>query len=350
MKKPPARAVDVARMAGVSTATVSRALAAPDTVAPETRARVMKAMARVDYTPNVAARTLRARQARMVLVIVPDIASPFFPEILKGIDAALTEAGYGMIIGDLDGQPQKEGRFVDLCAAGAVDGTLLLSTVSVPRNGRRSLLDARRPVVAVSEAIEHAPFPQVVIDNRASSRAIVRQLIGLGHHRIAFLSGPTVYTSREREAGFRDALAEAGLPCAPDLLLEGDYSAAAGAAGARSFLAMRNRPTAVHAAGDLMAIAFMRTVQMAGLLVPDDVSVAGFDGIEFAALCDPPLTTVRQPRRELGRVAAKLLIDRIEGRAASAADVTRLAAPIEPGASIGPPKGSTLRTFRGRRD
>lgn len=313
-KSQPAKIADVARLAGVSAATVSRTLATPGIVSEETRAKVMIAVQRVGYTPNVAAQNLRARRSRMALVVLPNIENPFFAGILRGIDEALSTAGYGFIVANLGDETEKENRYVDLATAGLVDGVLLLCG-HVPQGAQRSLGDARLPTVAACELIAGAGFPQVEVDNRAAARGAVEYLGALGHRRIGYVSGPARNVlDHARRAGYRDAIGDR----AP-VEWEGNFTFAAGVAAARAYIAMpdRARPTAIFAANDEMAIGFLKSVHAAGLTVPDDISVVGFDGIEYAEYCEPSLTTVVQPRREIGDTAARLLVDLMEGKAAT---------------------------------
>ena len=299
-------------MAGVSTATVSRAMTSPRKLTPETLARVEDAVRRTGYTPNLAARSLRARRTMLVLVVVPDIANPFFADVLLGIDEALSRHGYGLLIGNLGHAGRKERHLLQVVQAGQVDGVILLNG-HVLRDGKRTLLHADIPVVAVCEAIPGADFPQVDVRNREASASAVGHLAALGHRRIAYLGGPPGnILEQARQAGFRDGLAAAGI--AAGAFYPGDFTFEAGRAAAASMLARARRPTALFAANDEMAIGFLRAVREAGLRVPDDISIVGFDGIGFSDYVEPLLTTFRQPRRELGRIGAELLLCSLAGR------------------------------------
>ena len=314
---------DVARMAGVSVATVSRALANPDVVTQETRQRVMAAVAQSGYTPNASARNLRIRRTMMALVVVPDIANPFFAEILRGIDARLSQHGYGLIIANLDNSPAKETRYVDLAYSGQVDGILLLCG-RVPGLPGRDMAGAGLPLVAACEQIHGARFPQVEINNRAAARQAVAHLAGLGHRRIAYLSGPGAnILDQQRRQGYADALADAGIAPDPALMFAGDFTFRAGAAAARRILdlPLADRPTALFAANDEMAIGFLKAAHAAGCRVPDDFSVVGFDAIEYADYCEPTLTTVSQPRYQIGEQAAGLLVKAMISQDVTSSDV-----------------------------
>jgi LacI family transcriptional regulator, repressor for deo operon, udp, cdd, tsx, nupC, and nupG len=312
-----ARIQDVAKLADVSTATVSRALATPERVSPEARARVLEAIAKTGYVPNPAARTLRSQKTYMVLVVLPDLSNTFFSKILRGIEETLFEAGYGMIISDLDGSPEKEAHFAAFTAAGRVDGAILLNghLFGQSREGEGQPARIKIPLVAVCEAIPGADIPQIEIDNRAAAYGMTQHLASLGHRSIAYVSGPASnILERERFQGFKDGLETAGLPFDPALVLPGDYTIEAGVRAGQDLVARPTRPTAVFCTSDEMAIGLMRTLFSAGLRVPEDISVAGFDDIEFAAVAEPPLTTIHQPRRELGQAAASALIELLQGR------------------------------------
>jgi LacI family repressor for deo operon, udp, cdd, tsx, nupC, and nupG len=312
-----ARIQDVARLADVSTATVSRALAMPDRVSPEARARVLDAIARTGYVPNPAARSLRSQKTFMVLVVLPDLANTFFSRILRGIEETLFEAGYGMIISDLDGSPEKEAHFAAFTAAGRVDGAILLNghLFGQSRDGRGTPATLNIPLVALCEAIPNADIPQIEIDNRGAASRMTRHLASLGHKQIAYVSGPAENVlERERFRGYREGLQAAGLPFDPALVFPGDFTLESGVKAGQDLVARKERPTAIFCTSDEMAIGVVRTLRSADLRVPEDISVAGFDDIEFAAAAQPALTTIHQPRRELGQAAAAVLIDLLQGR------------------------------------
>ena len=303
---------EVAAMAGVSTATVSRALSEPAQLRPGTLARVQAAVRQSGYRPNIAARTLRAGRTMLALVVVPDIANPFFSDVLRGIEDALSDQRYGLLIGNLDGRA-REAQMVDIVRAGQVDGVLLLNG-RVPRGGGQRLTEAGVPIVAVCEAVPGARFPQVDVGNRVAARAAVAHLVALRHRRLAYIGGPPGNVlEQERQAGFREGVAEAADQGVEACYLPGDFTFAAGAAAATGLLAMRARPTGVFAANDEMAIGLLKTLRRAGLDVPGTLSVVGFDGIAFADYVEPTLTTFSQPRRALGAQGAGLLLRAMQG-------------------------------------
>lgn len=309
----PPKIGDVARRAGVSTATVSRTLTQPDSVKAETRRRVLEVVRELGYTPNAAARNLRAGKTRMVLVVVPKLANPYFVEVVRGIDRELSAHGYGLIVGDLDNSADKEAHLVELAYAGQLDGVIVMSG-RMPRSAGRELDGAGVPIVSACVPLQHPAVGSVLIDDEAATRVQVGHLVSRGHRSLVYLSGASGnFNDAARYRGFRAAAAEAGIPEDRLMRIEGDYTFEAGAAAALVYLDLPSdrRPTGVVAASDEMAIGFMRTVRRHGVHVPEDVSVVGFDGIEFASYCEPTLTTIRQPRRGIGAMAARLLLARI---------------------------------------
>lgn len=318
-KKPTVRLTDVAKMVGVSTATVSRALANPESVSPTTRKLILDAVRKAGYTPNVAARNLRVRHTKMVLVVVSQISNVVFAEVLSGIDEELNLHGYGLIIGHLDNKAEREDHFVRVALSGAVDGILLLSLRQLPSGARGTILDAGLPTVVLNEHIPGVNVPEVTVNDRESSAQMVAHLAGLGHRHIGHIAGPDHnFTAVERKIGFEQGLRDAGLDPAQAPVWQGRYLLSDGAACGAAFLKMSPRPTAIFAANDEMAIGFVKYVTEHGLRVPQDVSVAGFDGIAFADYLAPTLTTLLQPRREVGRVAARLLVQQLQGQAVAA--------------------------------
>lgn len=305
------RIADVARIAGVSTATVSRVLASPDKVRQKTRDLVMEAVRQCGYTPNSVARNLRKRRTMNALVVVPNLANPVFAQILRGIDDELTQAGYGLVIGNLDNCEEREARYVELALSRQVDGVVLMNG-RVPESNTRTMREAGIPMVAMCAAIDDDRIPSVVVQDREASRTAVEYLAKLGHRRLGFIAGPpSNIIAAERLAGFLQGIEEAGLSDKDFVKWEGRFVFSAGVSAAEAFLQMKNRPTGVYASSDESAIAFIKVVRAAGLRVPEDVSVVGFDGIEFADYVEPTLTTFRQPLHALGRKGAAVLLKMI---------------------------------------
>ncbi|MBM6596541.1 LacI family DNA-binding transcriptional regulator [Microvirga pudoricolor] len=311
------RIADVARLAGVSTATVSRVLSDPDKVRQKTCDLVMEAVRRSGYTPDRTAQNLRTRRTMNVLVVAPRLTNPVFAQVLRGVDDELTRCGYGIIVGNLDNQREREPRYVALALSRQIDGVLLL-TGHVPQDGDRNMKEAGLPIVAMCAAIDDPSIPNVVVQDREAARQAVEYLVRLGHRRFGYISGtPTSIIEVERYAGFVEGVAAGGFSQRDIVRWEGAFVFATGVAAAEAFLRLKKRPTGVFAACDESAIGFVKTVQAAGIRIPQDVSVIGFDGIEVSDYIEPPLTTFRQPMYDMGRAGAQILLNMMQGEAAT---------------------------------
>lgn len=312
------RMSDVARRARVSTATVSRVLAGYPHVSTETRQRVLQAIEDLQYHPNRLARSLRRSASKLVVVILPDITNPFFSEIVKGLEEAAAERGFHVLLGNTGNSVEREQELLGLTDERFVDG-VILATARLPR----SVLQRRKPRVPLVMACEYVDadeVPTVAIDNRAAARDAVERLIAAGHRRIACVTGPMeVVLSRDRLQGYLEALRAAGITPEDRLIVRGDWTFASGYAAAATLFAYGPPPTALFCSNDEMALGCMKWLQDHGLHVPADVSVVGFDDIPASTWVTPELTTVRQPKAEIGRRAMSLLLDLVEGR-----DVPRL--------------------------
>ncbi|WEK06393.1 MAG: LacI family DNA-binding transcriptional regulator [Candidatus Devosia phytovorans] len=306
---------DVARVSGVSTATVSRALSNPDRVRESTRARIDEAVRVTGYTPNQSARSLRQKTARTILVALPDIRNSFFSIILDSIEREAAARGYGVLVSNrFSDDPGR--RMRDYFLSNRVDGLLLFDgSVDLEQLMVLTGHPAPVPLVVACEEIPLAPFHTVKTDNAYAAERATRHLISLGHRRIGHITGPfgNVLTG-QRESGFRKAMADAGLDMRDDWLFGGTFEMEAGLSAASQFLALEDRPTALFVANDECALGFLSAIRRHGLSCPDDVSVVGFDDLDISAHMFPPLTTMRQPREALGRIAAGALIDVIEGQ------------------------------------
>ena len=316
---------DVARLAGVSTATVSRALHEPGKVSPGTAARVHAAVQEIGYTLNIAARTLRQRRSNALLVVVPSIGNTFYGEVLAGIEAAAHAAGQTILIGDSAQDPAREAAYLAWLRNGRADGVFLMTRPEIDWSAVAPVAETGlRPVVMISEPAVSTDMPLVSIDHRRGAADITAHLIAAGHRRIAHLAGPDTTGLRAlRLEGWRDAHRAAGLAADPGLVLAGDFTAESGARAAPLLMALAPRPTAVFCANDEMAMGLIGALARQGIRVPQDISIAGFDDIQFAACFVPAITTIRQPRRAMGE-AAVALMHRLLGR--DGADMT---APVQ---------------------
>lgn len=304
------RIIDVARLAGVSTATVSRTIASPHQVRTKLRDRVETAIHTLGYTPHAAARSLRAGQTKMILVMTRQRwSAPFFSEILHGIDAELSAQGYSMILANLDDGP-KERHAIDMMFSGRFDGAINLSGETPAADGR-SMQDTGLPLVSICTPSQ--TIGSVLTNEAECIVQGARHLIDFGHRQFLYISGPR---DNVNETGRWQALESffSGTDARGLSLqrVEGDFTFGGGVEAAKAFLVMRKRPTGIIACSDELAIGFMKKVQAVGLKVPRDVSVIGFDGIEFADFCEPTLTTIRQPRFDMGQAGARILLEAIE--------------------------------------
>jgi LacI family transcriptional regulator len=316
---------EVARQAGVSITTVSRVLS-PVTeypVADTTRRRVLAAASALNYSPSALARALVTRRSRMVGVLLGDIVDPYFAEIVRGIEDVARRAGYLVVVCNTARDPGTERRYVTALRDYRADAILLLGGDIFDQPTRRALVRELKMLksygaVAVAVAGDHADLPAIDIDHAAASEEMVRYLVGLGHSRIAFLSGPmNVSTARYRREGFLRAMQSAGLlsTSAQNLIEEGDFTYSGGQLVARRVLA--RAPTAIFAANDQMALGALAACRAAGVAVPDQVSVVGFGNTAAAEQAVPALTTISMPRHQLGMDAMHAVLDALEFNGAS---------------------------------
>jgi LacI family repressor for deo operon, udp, cdd, tsx, nupC, and nupG len=315
--RPAATMRDVAHHAGVSLATVSRSLASPDQVSPETLSRIARAVRDLNYTVNANARSLRRRSSGTVLVLLPNIGNPFFSVLLQGIEETARDTGRVVLVGDTGRNREAAEGYARSLATQRPDGIILLSGFLpfAGANRRGSSSAPHRALVAVSERIPGSRIPFVGIDNVRAAREAVVHLLELGHRRIAHIRGPEGnILTLERAQGYREALSSAGIGYDDGLMRPGDFSIAAARRAMAQLLHVEPRPTAVFASNDESAIGAILEIKAAGLHVPEDISVVGFDDIEFAGVFDPPITTIRQPRRDMGRNAMQVIASLVDGR------------------------------------
>ncbi|MDR3483645.1 MAG: LacI family DNA-binding transcriptional regulator [Bradyrhizobium sp.] len=303
-----ARLVDVAREAGVAIATVSRALNNPLRVNAKTRMHVLEVAKRLGYTANAMASSLRSGQSHIVLVIMPPWRSfNMLDPVLYGIDSELMRAGYSMIVGNLGDERQDDTRLMKLAGGGLVDGILAI-TQEAKAGGDVTELAGRLPMVGVLVDLSGLGVPSFVTDERGGTRELTSLLIARGCRRLMYISGPVGhYHDNQRQAGFDDVVRQTSSPLST-VHIEGNYTYEAGVRAAEALLAMSKRPDGVVATSDAMAIAFIDRLRQAGVRVPEDVAVCGFDDISGAAYCTPSLTTYRQPLTEMGASSARLLL------------------------------------------
>jgi len=303
---------DVAERAGVSVTTVSHVINGTRHVSDELRNRVLEAMQALAYQPNALARSLRRNESCTIGMILPDAMNPYFAEIARSIEDTSFSEDYSVIICNSDGNLAKELNYINVLMEKRVDGIIFVAA-GMSAEHIRMLQDKRMPVVVVDRDSPGVMVDSVQINNAAGGWLATSHLIELGHTHIACIAGPSDVTpSGERVDGYRRALHEAGLPILAENIVRGDFHAASGYQITKELLARDKRPTAIFACNDLMAIGALSAAKAMGFRVPEDISVVGFDDIYLAAYSNPPLTTVRQPKYEMGQLATKLLLERIQ--------------------------------------
>ncbi len=300
---------DIAKRAGVSHSTVSRALRGSSLISIETAERIRQAALELGYHPSAVARSLKTNSTRLLGVVVSNIDDPFFSEILQGIEETAQAAGYNLFIATSQRDPAREQKIVQAMMEHRTDGVIICST---PFGGEqhRELLTNGRPIVVVNnQAAEEYPY-SICHDDVDGSRQVTRHLIGLGHKRIAYLGNSlSGRTTRDRQAGYCQEMQIAGLPLPAGYIWEAPGSdPETGCTALSHFLDLPQRPTALVCFNDMLAIGVLKGLQQAGYRVPEDVSVAGFDNIVFSAYTNPPLTTFDQPKRFIGSEAARLIL------------------------------------------
>jgi LacI family transcriptional regulator len=304
---------DVARAAGVSVSTVSRVLNDKDDVAPETCERVRDVIRQLGYASSLAARSMRSRSNNVIGLIMPGVDDPFSILVMRGVNQAVTEHGYDLIIYtsgtiNMSSKAERERHYVALLNGSIVDGTI----ISTPAATRFS---TAAPVVAIDPNNQSPDCPSVTSTNYAGALAAMEYLIGLGHRRIGFIGGrPDLQCANQRLAGYLDALAQAGIAVDPALIQIGDFLTSTGRLCAQKLLALPDRPTAIFAANDQSAFGAMQAAREAGLRIPEDLSIVGFDNIPEAAHARPALTTVDQYIDRMGYLATTMLISLIQGK------------------------------------
>ncbi|GAA0213474.1 LacI family DNA-binding transcriptional regulator [Actinomadura nitritigenes] len=305
---------DVARLAGVSVATVSRVLNDSASVTEATRARVLAAVDELGYRPNAVARSLRTDTTRTIGLVIGDILNPFFTELARAIEDRARAAGYSVVIGNADERPERQDHYVRTLLEQRVDGLLLCPTAEITPLVRDVVRDGG-PLVFLDRTLPGLDVPTVRADGTAAIGALVAHLARLGHRRIAFVSGPALLsTGRERTAAFRAALRAAGLPVRPEYLEAGDFQAASGRAAAARLLDLPEPPEVIFAGDNLMALGALDEIRARRLAIPGDVGIASYDDVPWFTHVDPPVTAIGQPVQELGRRAVGALLERIEGR------------------------------------
>ncbi|MGA7130462.1 MAG: LacI family DNA-binding transcriptional regulator [Chthoniobacterales bacterium] len=304
---------DIAKLAQVSQATVSLVLnrVSDASVPPVTQQKVLRAAKRLGYVPNRVAQSLRTQRTKTVACIVPDITNPFYPALERGAQKSAETNGYDVLIYNTDGLPAKEHKCLDRLLEGRVDGVIGVFFHLTARD-LRPLLDRRIALVRIEanpKKIGPWPLDNLFVDNAAGAKAGTQYLIKGGHRRIAMIAG-SGGPERNRVSGYLQALDEAGLK--PQLVSRGDFNEESGYRSTKQILSAATRPTAIFAGNDLMAFGAMAAIREAKLTIPQDIALLGFDDIFTARFVTPTLSTISQFQYELGRVAAEMVLERID--------------------------------------
>jgi DNA-binding LacI/PurR family transcriptional regulator len=292
---------DIAKIAGVSSATVSRVINGSATVKPETAARVQRVIDELKFIPNGSATTLKYGRSNTYGLIIPDITNPFFPEFIRSFESILAETNYNMLVATTESQPRRMQKTIHRMLVSQVEGIALLAS-EIDTVPIESMITNRVPLVTLDRRRVGKGLSDVCVDSTSGMREAVKHLYKLGHRRIAYIggsAGPTI--SDHRLHTFLLAMGTVGLPAETQFLRVGNYRFSGGEAAMAELLKLRDRPTAVVAANDLTAIGALRVIHQQGLSVPEDFSIIGFDDIEMCSFVTPPLTTLRLTRGEMAK-------------------------------------------------
>jgi LacI family transcriptional regulator len=303
----------VARLAKVSTATVSRTINHVPTVNAKMANRVWEAIKKLDYHPNTQARALVSGRSRLLGLIVSEITNPFFPELIQGFEDVAVEQGYEILIGSTNYDPERMKRCIRRMVERKAEGVAVM-TFGIEEPLLDQLADRKVPLVFVDVGPDRPGISLLRVDYHQGIRQGVQHLAALGHREIAFVTGPLrLHSAQSRLAAFRRAMQESGIPVDPSRIVEGDHTMEGGKAAAEKLLTGEKLPTAVMCSNDMTAIGVLHEAYRVGLRVPDDLSVIGFDNIHITQMTIPPLTTIQMSCYELARAAVMALKAHVEG-------------------------------------
>ena len=306
---------DVARIAGVSTTTVSHVINKARFVAEATQERVMAAVTELNYAPSAVARSLKCNTTNTIGMLVTQSTNPFFAEVVEGVESYCYRQGYTLILCNTGGLVEKQRDYIRMLAGKRVDGLLVMC--SDLDDELRIMLDGHPdiPKVVMDWGPETSKADKIIDNSEEGGYLATRYLINNGHTDIACLSGHfEKMACKERIAGCKRALAEAGLTLPDDWLLEGNFECDTAVIAADKILAMDKKPSAVFCFNDIMALGLMSRLQEKGMKIPEDISIIGYDNIDLSAYFSPPLTTIHQPKRRVGKTAVEILLERIKDK------------------------------------
>ncbi len=304
---------DVARMAGVSTATVSRVVNNRQLVSEKTALKVEQAITELNYEPSVLGRNLRTSESRLLLVLIPSIANPFYTEIIRGIEDAAIDQGYNILLCETGSDPKREDIYMNLVRNRMADG--IISMDPAVNKVRLVELAKNHPIIQCSEYDKDGVISYVTIDSELAAYDAVTYLLEQGHRKIGFINSDNQYLyARDRYSGYVKALGEFDLSIHKDWIVHVErVGFEDGQLAMAKILATEDKPTAVFADSDMLAVGALKEIHKHGLTVPQDIALVGFDNIEFSAMSQPTLTTVSQPMYQMGKESAMMLIHKIKG-------------------------------------
>jgi LacI family transcriptional regulator len=308
---------EVARLAGVSTATVSRVLSRPEVVRDQTREQVMTAITQLDYQPDAAARALASGRTHTVGCVIPTLDHAIFARSTQAMQTTLAQAGYQLLVASHEYDPVTEFELVRALQQRGVDSLVLVGTDHAPRLWK-ALSDWRKPTLLTWSCDPR--LPSLGFDNEGAARLAATHLLKLGHQRIGVISGFTAHNDRARSRidGVRKSLTQAGLSLPDSLVTEQAFNLEGGRLGLRQLMCLKQKPTAIFCGNDLLAVGALLEAQRMGLHVPSELSICGIDNLEIAEAINPGLTTVSLPTQDLGRLAAKSMLSAISGEVIAA--------------------------------
>jgi DNA-binding LacI/PurR family transcriptional regulator len=343
---PPVTMRQIAERAKVSIGTVSHVINETAAVRPKLRERVLEVIRSMGYQPSALAQGLRKNRTNMLGMVIPDITNPFFPSVVRGVEDVAYKRSFRVILCNADNDPAKEASYVRELRSYRISGLLIIPAgVADIADHLKAYASASVPVVCIDRVPDGWKGDAVLVANTEGAYQATRYLIQMGHKRLAVISGPLGLTnSAERLKGFTHALNEAGIAIGPELVQESRFDTVSGYQAALRLLRMLPRPTAIFACNDLMAFGVLQAARELGLRCPEDISIAGFDSLEFTKFTDPSLTSVYQPGYQLGATAARLLLERVDGLRSAAKKVV-LPTDLKKRNSVGPPHAAVAEAI-----
>ena len=304
---------DVAKNAGVSYATVSRALNNHPEINEETRKKIFKIASEMGYQPNAIAQGLVKKETKTIGLVIPDITNPFFPEVARGVEDAASTEGYSVFLCNTNWSEEQEEKYLEVLMKKQVDGIVIGPSSERIGHIKKVFHSGIKPAVFISR-IDYSNSTSILIDNVTGARMAVEHLISKGHKKIAFIGGlKDAFSNQDRLLGYKNALEMNEIPINKDYILNSDFKRESGHHTTQMILQLDPRPSAIFAANDMLALGAIQAIKEAGFSIPEDIAVVGFDDIGFAALPEIQLTTIAQPKYDMGKLAFLTLLDQIRG-------------------------------------